>query len=89
LEPKKTGYWRYELVEIPKSLLEKAAGGRLEMMHGSKQSPKPGYCHVTDETGRVMFQLYFDGGTERKLQIKKLDKSLCTVHAEWKFQRSE
>lgn len=89
LEPKKTEYWRYELVEIPKAVLEKAATGRLEMMHNSKQHPKPGYCRVTDESGQVMFQLYFDGGTERKLQIKKLDKSLCTVHAEWKFQRSE
>lgn len=34
----------YELVEIPKSLLEKAAHGRLEMMSGSTQFPKPGYC---------------------------------------------
>ncbi len=35
------------------------------------------------------FQLYFDGGTERKLQIKHLLKSLCVVHAEWKFDIGE
>ena len=29
--------------------------------------------------------LYFDGGTERKLQIKHLSKSLCHMHASWRF----
>lgn len=89
LEPKKTDYWHYELVEIPKTVLLKAANGRLEMKHDSKQFPKPGYCYVADQNGSTLFQLYFDGGTERKLQIKRLDKRLCIVHAEWKFQRSE
>ncbi|MEB4589445.1 restriction endonuclease [Candidatus Thiothrix sp. Deng01] len=85
LETKKTASWRYELVEIPKGLLAEAAAGQLEMKHNSKQYPKPGYCYVTDEAGNTRFQLYFDGGTERKLQIKRLDKSLCIVHAEWIF----
>ena len=33
----------------------------------------------------MKYQLYFDGGTERKLQIKNLRKDLCTVHATWVF----
>lgn len=78
--------WRYELVEIPKSLLLEAANGQLVMMHNSKQNPKPGYCHVTDENGALKFDLYFDGGTERKLQIKSLDKSFCVVHGMWSFE---
>lgn len=78
--------WHYELVEIPKSLLEEAANGRLEMKHNSRQMPKPGYCSVMDAAGRTKFELYFDGGTERKLQIKKLAKSHCKVHADWKFK---
>ncbi|HUY89242.1 MAG TPA: hypothetical protein VMV10_10945 [Pirellulales bacterium] len=75
----------YELVEIPKSLLQEAKSGICKMMHESKQTPKPGYCTVKDRRGRVKFRLYFDGGTERKLQIKDLRKDLCTVHATWKF----
>lgn len=74
----------YELVEIPKNLLEKAADGRLEMMGSSTQSPKPGYCYV-EENGKTQFCLYFDGGGERKLQIKRLRKDLCCVHATWRF----
>ena len=83
---KKKNIWRYELVEIPKNLLEEAKHGRLVMMHKSKQDPKPGYCYVTNTNGNEKFQLYFDGGTERKLQIKNLDKSLCIVQAEWEFE---
>jgi len=78
-------HWHYELVEIPKSLLMQARRGRFEMKHGSKQMPKPGYCYVTDKKGNNKFQLYFDAGGERKLQIKRLEKSLCTVHANWSF----
>ena len=77
--------WHYELVEIPKTLLLEAKKGTLEMRHNSKQIPKPGYCHVYDKAGNIKFQLYFNGGGERKLQIKKLDKNLCLVHAEWSF----
>lgn len=77
---------RYELVEIPKSLLEEAKNGSLSMVQESKQTPKPGYCYINDANGNEKFQLYFDGGTERKLQIKNLDKRLCLVHAEWEFE---
>ncbi len=81
----KTPKWKYELVEIPKSLLLKAKDGELQMMADSKQYPKPGYCHVQNKAGETIFDLYFDGGTERKLQIKNLNKSVCSVHATWEF----
>jgi hypothetical protein len=81
--------WEYELVEIPKALLEKAASGRLEMAHGSRQMPKPGYCYVSDDIGRLVFSLYFDGGGERKLQIKGIDIANCVIHAQWKFPSEE
>jgi type II restriction enzyme len=77
----------YELVEIPKRLLQLAAKGKLAMMTGSTQRPKPGTCTVTDKKGKIIFELYFDGGTERKLQIRHLDKRRCTVHATWKINR--
>jgi type II restriction enzyme len=77
-------HFLYELVEIPRALLMQASAGRLEMMMGSTQHPKPGYCHV-EQDGSLLFSLYFDGGGERKLQIKGLQKSLCAVHATWQF----
>jgi type II restriction enzyme len=82
---KRAPQWHYELVEIPKRLLLRARTGRLEMRMASRQFPKPGYCFVSDKDGEAMFQLYFDGGSERKLQIKGLLKKHCTVHATWKF----
>jgi type II restriction enzyme len=74
----------YELVEIPKNLLERAVAGHFEMRTESAQFPKPGYCYVED-AGELLFSLYFDGGGERKLQIKSLKKGLCKVHASWQF----
>lgn len=76
----------YELVEIPKALLQRAMDFECRMMMTSRQTPKPGTCTVT-EGGRVLFELYFDGGTERKLQVRKLAKSACTVHCTWQFKR--
>lgn len=75
----------YELVEIPKRVLKKVSNGRFEMMSRSAQFPKPGYCYV-EENDVALFSLYFDGGGERKLQIKGLRKDLCMVHASWKFE---
>ncbi len=75
----------YELVEIPMSLLREGANATLELKENSTQTPKPGYGYVYDASGRLKFSLYFDGGTERKLQIKGLRKDLCTVHATWSF----
>lgn len=76
---------RYELVEIPKSLLLEAANCELEVSISSGQDPQPGYGYVKDENGQLKYSLYFDGGTERKLQIKHLRKDLCKVHATWTF----
>jgi len=75
----------YEILEIPKHILTQAGGGAFQMMHSSRQNPKPGYCRVSDTEG-LMYELYFDGGTERKLQVKKLRRNLCAVHAEWRFE---
>ena len=81
--------WYYELVEIPIPLLMLAKTGRLEMKIKSSQvGAKPGYCYVIDN-GTQLFQLYFDGGSERKLQIKALLKSKCKVHASWSFCTGE
>ncbi len=76
---------RYELVEIPKQLLLKAKNCVFEVCKKSKQKPKPGYGYVKEAGGDLEFSLYFDGGTERKLQIKHLRKDLCKVHATWIF----
>jgi type II restriction enzyme len=76
---------RYELVEIPKSLLLEARDCVLAVCKDSTQKPKPGYGYVKDAAGYIKFSLYFDGGTERKLQIKHLRKDLCKVHATWVF----
>lgn len=81
--------WHYELVEIPLELLRTASSGKLRIMDDSPQSPKPGYCDVVDADGEPAFQLYFDGGTERKLQIKNLHKRNCIVHAQWTFSTEE
>ena len=80
-------FHHYELVEIPKALLLRAAGVDCVMRQNSRQTPKPGSCTVT-ESGEVLFELYFDGGTERKLQVKHLAKSACHVHATWRFPRA-
>lgn len=76
---------RYELVEIPKVLLLEATDSELEVCTNSRQNPQPGYCHVKNAAGQLKYSLYFDGGTERKLQIKHLRKDLCKVHATWTF----
>ena len=76
---------RYELVEIPKALLLEAANCELEVCADSRQNPQPGYGYVKDTSGQLKYSLYFDGGTERKLQIKHLRKDLCKVHATWVF----
>jgi type II restriction enzyme len=59
------------------------------MSHDSGQMPKPGYCYVSDDGGKTLFSLYFDGGTERKLQIKNIGISNCLIHALWQFPPQE
>lgn len=78
--------YHYELVEIPKALLAEAVSARFVIQGRSKQNPKPGYGHVVDGNGNLKFALYFDGGTERKLQIKKIRKEFCLVHGTWRFE---
>ena len=77
--------WRYELVEIPKALLEEATQGKLEIQRKTRQATRPGYCRVKDRDGTLKFELYFDAGSERKLQVRHLRKDLCIVHAQWEF----
>ena len=78
-------HWHYELVEIPRTLMLAAKNGKLEMQLKSKQFPKPGYCYVRSRSGNDIYQLYFDAGSERKLQVKNLLKNHCVVHATWNF----
>lgn len=77
--------YTYELVEIPKPLMLEAEQAVLQVQEKSKQMPKPGYGFVRDAKGQLKYSLYFDGGTERKLQVKDIQKSYCHVHAVWKF----
>jgi type II restriction enzyme len=77
---------RYELVEIPKSLMLEAKQCEFRVCKNSMQKPKPGYGYIKDASGNIKFELYFDGGTERKLQIKHLRKDLCKLHATWEFE---
>ncbi len=75
----------YELMEIPKAIFVAAcSAGDFTLMTALGQTPKPGYCRVSDAAG-LMYELYFDGGTGRKLRGQKLRRNLCTFHAEWKF----
>ncbi|HUV69947.1 MAG TPA: hypothetical protein VMW15_09820 [Terracidiphilus sp.] len=76
----------YELVEIPKKLLQEGTNAQLVIQTKSRQTPQPSYGYVYDAHGKLKFALYFDGGTERKLQIKAIRKELCTVHATWGFE---
>lgn len=77
--------YHYELIEVPKSLLLEAKHGALAYSNRSTKIPKNGSCDVFDKSENLKFQLYFDGGGERKLHVKKLNKALCIKHAEWKF----
>lgn len=97
LQEKRDNWHSYELVAIPKALMLLAANGALEMKSGSKQNPRPGYCYVGVDGWAytagtrvspkdLQLALYFDGGGERKLQIKHLKKSLCKVLATWEFE---
>jgi type II restriction enzyme len=65
-----------------------AREGVLRIMSQSRQFPKPAYYDISDSRGESKFQLYFDAGGERKLQIKGLKKVYCLVHAEWQFETS-
>lgn len=76
----------YELVEIPKALLVESRNGKLEWSKKSRTNPRCAYCIIRDKSGATKYKLYFDGGGERKLQIKSMRKSDCIVHATWSFE---
>jgi type II restriction enzyme len=80
-----TQYW-YELVEIPKALMLESTLGILERVEQTRQETHPWYCRVPDGQGGYKYSLYFDAGSERKLQVKDLNKAFCIVHATWQFQ---
>lgn len=84
LTPRSKESKTYELVEIPKELLLRAKNFRNKISETSRSNPKPGTCTVKTRD-KVDFQLIFTGGTNRKLQIAKLRKELCVVHARWEF----
>ncbi|MBR7630012.1 hypothetical protein KAT72_13540 [Aeromonas popoffii] len=65
--------------------LQEAANCEFEVCHINRKKPLPGYDYVEDLDGNLKFSLYFDGGSERKLQIKNLRKDLCKVHTTWSF----
>ena len=80
--------WEYELVEIPKNLLLEATQGTFSFAKtrntgAGKNIAPSGYCKVFAKEQNLKFELYFDGKGERKLQIKKLQKSECQVLAKW------
>lgn len=85
LEQTGSRYW-YELVEIPHSLMMEAALGAMTKALKTKQETFPWSCSVPDGQGGRKFNLYFDAGSERKLQVKNLLKSHCVVHATWRFE---
>jgi hypothetical protein len=83
--------WEYELLEIPKSLLEEARFGEIKISQRSKlKTTKPATCSVYEphdnQERSLKYNLYFDGGGERKLKITALSKRYCKVHATWKFR---
>ena len=86
LEERKLGFWKYEMIEIPKELLLKARTGIFVMKNESRQNPKPGYCYIK-ENNKELFKLYFDGGSERKLQIKSLMKENCNILTRFAFKK--
>lgn len=76
----------YEIIEIPKAVLLHADKGVFQLSSRSRQTTSvPGTCSVSDASG-VMYELYFDGGSERKLKLQKLRRNVCVHHATWKFQ---
>lgn len=81
--------WHYQLVEIPIDLLLEARNGTLRTDTKSRQTPQPGYCDVIAPDGTLKFQLYFDAGTERKLQVRNLSMDCCIVHASWIFSTED
>jgi hypothetical protein len=70
----------------------------IKFAEGSRQNPVPASCFVPIDPSKpadgraylsnTLLELYFDGGTERKLQIRKILKAHCIVHATWRVTAS-
>lgn len=84
LKPEEIINHSYELLEIPTAIFPKVYEGQFTISPRSQQSPPVGRSVVKDGLG-TMFEFYFDGGTEMKLQLKSLRKDLCVTHATWQF----
>ncbi len=80
------GTYHYQLLELPLENLRNCISKGTVRIPKSKQNPNPVY--VDCEINSKPFQFYFDGGTECKLQLKKLPVSECTVIANWSFQET-
>lgn len=83
---REANHYLYELVEIPKALMLEPTPAAMRPAAKTRQQTSPYYCEVFDEAGDKKFALYFDAGTERKLQVRDLRKDLCQVHATWQFE---
>lgn len=88
LTPGTKSHYHYEVIEILKSLIVRADGAYEIDLDSNQQGAKPATYRVNDEIG-LCFELYFDAGSERKLQVRKLRKDLCRLHAEWRFEIAE
>ena len=89
MTPGSTTNHEYDVIEIPKDILLTAPKGDFQLSARSKlTTATPGTCKVRDDAG-VMYVLYFDGGSERKLKVTHLRRNLCVHHATWKFQSPE
>ena len=73
--------YKYELVEIPKSLLLRA-GYLSPRSFSARTKNGSSSADVVDDRGRRLFVLSLDGSVE-KVTVRSLAKSACIVHAEW------
>jgi hypothetical protein len=84
----KSGTVSYELLEIPKAIFTSHPTPEFVLKPGKTSGQKavpPASAYVRDAKGGLIYELYHDGGSERKLQIKQLAKSACIVRATWQF----
>jgi type II restriction enzyme len=76
----------YELLEVPVRLFIECPNGPLSVSDTSDRQPQPFSINVPQNGSQSRaYQLYFDGGSERKIKIKYLDRKLCIPHVLWSF----
>ncbi len=79
------GVVRYELVEIPMSLLLRVGDVKAEDFSEPTEKKRTTHAWVCLDDIRA-FSLYFDGSDE-KIQIQHLRSELCWQHACWRVNR--